>query len=226
MASDISIIFLTANKVPAAWAAYQKSVLLAAADGAPIITVSREPMDWGINLLDTEPMTISNIYFQMLRAAKVAETPFVAVAEDDTLYTKDHFHSYRPPLDTFAYNKNRIGMFTWGKPTYFFKDRRSNSTLLAPRQLLIDALEERYAKWPKGTPTGITGELGRANIEDKLGVSHRKCVDYTTDVSVLRLDHDFGIDTLSKSHRKALGLARSYDVPHWGRADEVTKRFA
>ncbi len=222
---DLTILFLTANEVPLAWAEYQKSVLLEAANGLPIITVSRKPLSWGINLIDEEPKTISNIYWQLLRAAKHANTEYVAVAEDDTLYPYDHFHTFRPPADTFAYNKNRLGMFTWGKPTYFFKDRRSNSTLLAPRQLIIDALEERYSKYPDGTPASITGELGRKNIEDKLGLLPRKCVDYTTDISVLRLDHDFGIDTLSRSHRKGLGLAQSYDIPYWGKALDIKAKF-
>ena len=222
---DLTILFLTANEVPLKWAEYQKAKLLEVVGNVPVITISRKPMDWGINLLDEEPKTISNIYRQMLRGAKVATTEYVAVVEDDTLYPSEHFTLFRPPLDTFAYNKNRIGIFTWGKPTYFYKDRNSNSTLLAPRQLLIDALEERYAKWPNGTPDKITGELGRKNIAEKLGVTHHKCVEYATEVSVLRIDHDFGIDTLSRSHRKGLGLARSYDVPHWGRAEDIIKHF-
>jgi hypothetical protein len=204
---------------------------LGAVGKAPIIVVAREDgslnpeFDGATVLVDREPKTISNIYWQMLRAAKVATTDFVAVAEDDTLYPAEHFAMFRPPADTFAYNKNRIGLFTWGKPTYFYKDRNSNSTLIAPRKLLIEALEERYAKWPDGTPNGITGELGRNNIADKLGVTRHKCVEYATEVSVLRLDHELGIDTLAKSHRKALGLARSYDVPHWGKAENIVEKF-
>lgn len=223
--SDLTVIFLTANRVPEKWAEYQKSVLLTAATNYPIITVSRKPLDWGINLLDEAPKTISNIYFQMLRAAKVATTPYVAIAEDDALYHYEHFHFFRPPMDTFAYNINRLGLFTWGKPTYFLKYRQSNSTLLAPRDLLIEALEERYAKYPNGTPEKLTGEVGRKNIESALGVTLRKSMEFQTEISVVRIDHDFGIDTLAQSHRKGMGIAQSYDIPHWGRADELLKHF-
>lgn len=223
--SDLTILFLTANEVPEKWAEYQKSVLLEAAGNCPIITISRKPLEWGINLVDSEPRSISNIYFQMLRGAKLATTDYVAVAEDDTLYPYEHFNSFRPPLDTFSYNINRIGLFTWGKPTYFWKYRQSNSTLIAPRQLLIDALEERYAKWPNGTPNGITGEVGRKNIDKALGTTPRKCVEFQTDISVLRLDHDFGVDVLARSHRKGMGIVQSYDVPKWGRAEDIVKKF-
>lgn len=222
--SDITIILLTANRVPKQWAEYHKEKLIEAAGVSPIITISREPLDWEINLLDTETYGISNIYFQMLRGAKEATTDYIAVAEDDTLYPKEHFE-YRPPADTFAYNMNRFSLFTWGKPTYFWKDRISNSTLIAPRLLTIEALEERFHKYPNGTPPSYTGELGRPNIEDRLGVGHRKTVWFSTEVSIVRIDHELGIDRLARTHRKGMGILRAYDIPYWGKAEDLVKRF-
>lgn len=222
--SDLTIIMLTASRVPAKWARFHKQKLIEAAGPSPIITISRKPLAWGINLVDKQPYGISNIYYQLLRGAKKAKTKFIAVAEDDTLYPKEHFE-YRPPANTFAYNKNRLGLFTWGKPTYFWKDRISNSTLVASRQLTIEALEERFNQYPQGTPSYYTGELGRRNIEDKLGVSHRKSCWFSTEISVVRLDHELGIDRLSRTHRKAMGICRSYDIPYWGRAEDLVKRF-
>ncbi len=223
--SDITIIMLTASRVPKKWAAFHKQKLIEAADGSPIITISREPLDWGQNILDTQGYTISNIYFQLLQGAKAATTEFIAVAEDDTLYPKEHFQ-FRPPEDSFAYNQNRFGVFRWSKtPTYFWKDRMSNSTLIAPRKLVIEALEERYQKYPKGTPTGITGELGRNNIEDKLGVKRQKAIWFQTEISVVRVDHELGIDRLSQSHRKGMGILRAYDIPYWGKASDIVEKF-
>lgn len=223
--SDITIIMLTANRVPRGWAQFHKEKLLEAAGDNPIITISREPLDWGINLLDSEPYKISNIYFQLLRGAKHAETEFIAVAEDDTLYPKEHFE-FRPPPDTFSYNQNRFGVFRWSRrPTYFWKDRISNSTLVAPRKFAIEALEERFAKFPSGTPSYFTGELGRPNIEDKLGVTRRKSAWFATETSVVRIDHELGIDRLSRTHRKGMGILRAYDIPYWGKAEDIIKRF-
>jgi hypothetical protein len=223
--SDITIIMLTANRVPKKWAAFHQQKLIEAADGSPIITISREPLDWGQNIIDTQEYTISNIYFQLLQGAKAATTEFIAVAEDDTLYPKEHFQ-FRPPEDSFAYNQNRFGVFRWSKtPTYFWKDRISNSTLVAPRKLAIEALEERFAKYPQGTPSGLTGELGRANIEDKLGVKRRKVIWFQTEISVVRVDHELGIDRLSQTHRKGMGILRAYDIPYWGKAADIVKNF-
>ncbi len=223
--SDITIIMLTASRVPKKWAAFHKQKLIEAADGSPIITISREPLDWGQNILDTQGYTISNIYFQLLQGAKAATTEFIAVAEDDTLYPKEHFQ-FRPPEDSFAYNQNRFGVFRWSKtPTYFWKDRMSNSTLIAPRKLAIEALEERFAKYPQGTPGGLTGELGRSNIEDKLGVKRQKAIWFQTEISVVRVDHELGIDRLSQSHRKGMGILRAYDIPYWGKASDIVEKF-
>lgn len=222
MKDDLTIIFLTANRVPKAWAAFHKEKLLEAADGQPIITISREPLDWGINVLQTEKYGHSNIYVQLLKGAKLAETAFIAVAEDDALYPKEHF-AYRPPTDTFAYNLNRLNVFTWGRATYSWKNRMGNFTLVAPRLLAIEALEERFAKYPRGTP--YTGELGRANVEEKLGVTPRKSDYFTTEISVVHIDHEYGIDRLARTHRKAPGICRSYDIPYWGKAEDIVKKF-
>ena len=221
---DITIIFLTANKVPKKWAEFHKEKLMEAVGVFPIITVSMEPLDWGINILQDKPYSASNIYFQMLRGAKAASTEYIGVAEDDMLYPKEHFE-YRPPPDTFAYNMNKFSLFTWGRPTYFWKDRVSNSTLIASRRLVIEALEERFNKYPDGTPDGITGELGRQNVEDKLGLTHHKSAWFSTDISVIRIDHEYGIDRLTRTHRKRKGILQAYDIPYWGKAEDLIKKF-
>ena len=223
---DTTIIFLTANKVPKGWAQLHKEKLLEAAQGKPIITISREPLDWGINVLQTEPYGISNVYFQLLKGAQMASTEFIAVAEDDTLYPKEHF-DYRPPVDTFAYNRNKFGVFTWGNPTYYWYDRTKNSTLVAPRKLTIEALEERFAKYPNGTPdvAHFTGELGRSTIERNLGVTVRPWIWFTTETSIVSLDHEYGIDHLGRTHRKAMGILRCYDIPYWGKAEDIVHTF-
>lgn len=222
--NDLTIIMLTANKLPAQWVAFHKEKLLKAAGDAPIITLSREPMDWGVNILQTEDYGISNIYFQLLKGANAAKTSFIAVAEDDTLYPTEHF-LFRPPRDTFCYNMNKFGVFTWGKPTFFWKNRFKNSTLIASRELVIEALTERFKKHPNGTPGGYTGELGRNNIEDKLGVTRRKADWFTTEASVIAVDHEFGIDRLARTHRKGMGILRAYEIPYWGKASDIVSYF-
>ena len=100
-----------------------------------------------------------------------------------------------------------------------------NFTLIAPRKLLIEALEERFKKYPNGTPNGITGELGRSNVEDKLGVTRRKAMWFSTETSIIHIDHEYGIDRLARTHRKGYGTLRAYDIPYWGKAEDIVKKF-
>lgn len=223
---DLTIIMLTANKVPTGWAEYHAEKLKEAVGTTFIIVMCREHCcQLGVNILDTEPQGISNIYRQMLIGAKFATTPYIAIVEDDTLYPKEHFE-FRPPDDAFGYNMNRLNVFTWSrKPTYFWKDRVSNSVLVAPRELTVEALTERFEKHPNGTHSRLTGELGRNNIEDKLGLTRRKMVKFWSETSVVRLDHDFGLDQSSRHHTKKMGPIKAYDIPYWGKAKHLVERF-
>ena len=230
---DLTIIYLTANQLPSSWASFQRKILTEAVCNYPIIAVSRLPLDahWYKlpnlvhNIADTKPKSLSNIYWQMLQAAKMADTEYVATAEDDCLYHKSHFTFFRPKADEFAYDQNRMGLFTWGKPTYNWRNRKSNCTLIAPRKLLIEALEERFEKWPDGTPDNITGEVGRDMVEKNLGITLRKSVEVFNDISVIMFNHEFGSEDRQKTRRKRMGPIRAYDIPHWGRASDLVKNF-
>jgi hypothetical protein len=223
--NDFTVIYLTASQVPESFAQYQRGILLESIQGAPIISVSRKPLDFGTNLIDDAPKCTDNIYRQMLRAAKLADTKYVITAEDDTLYPPDHFTFYRPDHDTFAYNKNRLTLFTWNEPQFHWRNRLSNCTLIAPRELLIEALEERYAKWPDGIPEKIVGELGRGMVDRNLRVKERKCTEQFSKVSVIQFNHELGSEERQKTHKKSYGPIRAYDIYYWGRADEMVKNF-
>jgi len=219
--NDITIIFLTLNKVPEKWAKYHRQVLTEAIGDTPIITISKKPLDWGTNLIQKSEGH-ANIYRQILRGAKLAKTPYIAIAEDDTLYPKAHFITYRPPMDTFTYNMSRWGIFTWGEPTYFLKPSMANSSMIAPRDLTIEALEERFKK---GVPDEKCGELGKEKVERGLGVTTRKISSFYTVDPVLCFSHDFAFDRLERTHRKRMWWIRVYDIPHWGKASDIVKKF-
>ncbi len=221
---DITIIFLTENRLPEKWAAYQRKVLLEAIGAVPLISFSRKPMDLGINILQTEPRSLANIYRQMLKGAKMADTPFIAVAEDDTLYPAEHFQ-VRPDMDAFAYNQTHWSLYTWDEPVYHWRDRKGNYSLIAPRELVIQAMEERNAKWPNGIPEKIVGELGRPMVERNMKVTLRNSVEFATTVGVVNFQHNLGMDPYARVHKKRYGPVKAYDIPHWGKAADLVKRF-
>lgn len=221
--NDITVIFLTLNKTPRKWAEFQMRQLKDAIQDLPIISVSRLPMNFGTNLLDTKPPCYSNIYRQILRASKIAETKYVAVAEDDVLYSKNHFIRFRPQDDEVAYNRNRWSLFSWGEPVYSLRNRISNCSLIAPRELLIEALTERFAL-PK-LHEGLMGEVGRNDLERKLGITQRKQVEFFSNISIIQLNHPEGTEQRQKEQRKAHAEIRAYDIPHWGKAENIQRYY-
>lgn len=223
--TDLTIIFLTLNKTPEKFAKFQQEVLIDAAGAYPIVSISRIPMTLGKNLIDTEEPSYINIYRQMLRGAKEATTPYVAVAEDDVLYTSEHFNFYRPPLDTFAYNQNRFALFTWGEPMFSWRNRKSNCSLIAPRELLIEALEERFEKHGDNWPEGFVGELGRGRIEKALGVTQRKSVEVFSEISIVQFNHTSGTEKVQRSRKKAHGPIKAYSIPVWGMAHFLKNKY-
>lgn len=222
---DLTAIFLTSNEVPEEWAKFHRETLLENLEGAPLITVSRKPMDFGdINLIQTRPKSLSNIYWELLRAAKVATTDYIAVVEDDTLYHKEHFR-YRPKRNKVGYNMCHWSLFTWGTPMYSWRNRRGNYSMLSSRELVIDALEERFAKYPDGTPDNITGEIGRGMVERNMGITLRDVEEFETTVAVVNFNHANASDDLQLRQRKVHGHIRAFDIPHWGRAEDLVKKW-
>lgn len=227
MNHDITAIFLTQNEVPDKWMEFHNKCLLEAVDNSPIIIMSRKPMTIGsnsINILQDKPKSLSNIYWQLLRACKEATTDYIAVVEDDTLYSKEHFQ-YRPAKNKIGYNMNHWSLFTWGEPIYSWRNRRGNYSMLAYRKLVIEALEERFAKYPNGTPDNITGEIGRGMVERNMGITLREVEEFETTVAIINFNHANASDTLQLRQRKSLGEIRCYDVPHWRKAKDLVKKF-
>ncbi|HAX98433.1 MAG TPA: hypothetical protein DCY12_05995 [Candidatus Atribacteria bacterium] len=221
---DLTIIYLTANLLPEPFVEFTRQALINVIGNTPVVSVSRKPINFGENIIDDGEKSLDNIYRQMLRAAKVAKTKYVAMAEDDTLYPETHFRFYRPADDTFGYNKNRMSLFTWGEPMYHWRNRLSNCTLIAPRELLIEALEERFTKHPERIPDMYAGELGRPMVEIGLGLKPRKCEEVFSKLSVIQINHDFASEERQRTHKKSYGYIRAYDIPYWGKASELLEK--
>lgn len=229
--TDITAIFLTNNEVPEGWMRFHNKCLLDALGDAHLITMSRKPMPHlpGLNLIQDKPKSMSNIYHQLLRACKEATTDYIAVVEDDSLYPKEHFLQ-RPPKDKIGYNMNHWSLFTWTnkwcpQPTYSWRNRRGNYSMLSYRKLVIEALEERFAKYPEGTPERITGEIGRAMVERNMGITIRPVHEFETTVGIINFNHGNASDRLQITQRKNLGKIQALDIPYWGRAEDLVKTW-
>jgi len=235
MPSDLTVLYISASELPEHWMQFQLGRLLESIGDSPVISVTRKPLALGHNLHDDGQKSYWNIYMQMLRAAKIAQTEFVAMAEDDVLYTPEHFHDFRPPADAVSYDRSRWSLFAWeNDPIFCLRQRISNCSLIAPRDLLIEALEERREKHPRGIPNADCGEVGRQKLERKLGLTERNSVEWWCKNPIVQLNHLTGTDTGDypnmlgdgRHFYKKHGEIKAVEIPYWGAARDIVRRYA
>lgn len=238
---DLTIIYYTANlldeKNPYFLANTKKQLLKAIGD-YPMIIVSQKPMTMiGKNSTNICVGDIGrshlNIYRQMLAGCKAAKTKYVAMAEDDILYSYEHFHTKVPEKDVFLYDMNKLSLFTWTDPPLFsFRhNRKVINQLICKRDLFIEAIEERFARREVLIKRGKTeeqilrfwGDPGR--YEKFLGVTERQSDTFMCTCSSIVFNHEYAFGYVSRGKRKKLGDLRIVEVPHWGRAEDVLKLF-
>jgi hypothetical protein len=223
---DLTVIYYTANTMESRLFKTAQEQLLKAIGDLPLISVSQKPMDFGENICVGEiGVSTYNLYKQALEGAKAAKTKYVAMAEDDTLYSPEHFHKYKPS-NRFMYDLSRWSVFTWTKPPiYSWKDRETNNMLTAPRDLLIETLEERYAKYtdPNNYPLHFWAEPGR--FEKQLGLTKRPMDIWMSYVPSIMFTHPEAMGYGYQGERKRHGLLRAFDIPYWGTAQKVMEDF-
>lgn len=225
--NNITIIYITANRLTDTFAENVRKELLKAAGDIPIISVSKKPIKFGIkNLVFPEKASIYHEYKETLAGVKEAKTKYIAICEDDSLYTPNHF-AHIPAPGSFDFNIGCWGIYTWIRPAiYNLKYRRNHNELVCERDLYIDAMEERFKKYPdeNNYPNRYFGEPGR--YEDPLGVSQHLTGEFISEPPIIRLSHDqdcYGWKLLGK--RKKMGPIQAYDIPYWGSAEKLLKKI-
>ena len=223
---DITIIYYTANKISDYFFNNTKKQLLKSAGNISIISVSQKPIELGENIcvgdIGQSPI---NIYRQALIGAKTAKTKYIAMAEDDVLYSPEHF-TKRPPSGVFGYSSSNQSIYSWDtQPIFSQKGRISLSSLICERKLFIEAMEEREAKYTKDEdkPLHFWGEPGK--YEKQLGVTVRKAEFFSTKIPNVIFSHTEALGFQYQGTRKAHGIHRREEIPYWGKAKDVMNNF-
>ena len=236
--TNLTIVYYTSNyledKNPYFLSNTKKQLLEAAGD-LPIVSVSQKPISLGTNICVGDiGRSHLNIYRQILIGAKEAKTEFVAMAEDDILYSFEHFHHQLPLPDRYLYDMNRISLFTWTKPPIF--SYRHNRTvvnqLIAPRQMLIDNLEERFKVFPEfakthgGEEHALKYFADPGRYEDILGITPRRIDKFMCTKSSIVFSHEWAYGyEFNQGKKKRLGDLRIIETQGWPRAEEVLRLF-
>jgi hypothetical protein len=188
-----------------------------------LVSVSHNPIDFGQNIVVDLPRHHLSIYKQALIGAKVAKTEYIALCEDDVLYSPEHF-KHRPSRGKFAYNLGHWNIYTWGDPLFTWKGRRNLGQLICERDLFIEAMEERFAKYPDdGVELGIWAEPGK--YERLLGVTVRETEEFWTNPPNVAFSHQSALSYAGLGERKRLGELRANSIPYWGSATEIRSLY-
>jgi len=222
---DISAIYYTANRISDHFAENTQRHLLEAIGEIPLITVSQQPMHFGHNItVDFEPSHF-NIYRQALIGAKEATTKYIALCEDDVLYSPEHF-KYRPKGRKFAYNLGAWSIYTWGDPMFSHKGtvRKNLNSLICDRKLFIEAMEERFTRYPNDeADAGLWAEPSK--YERQLGVTVRESEVFYTNPPNIIFSHQTELSFSGLGTRKRLGEFRAITIPHWGSASGIIELY-
>jgi len=215
----ITIVYYTSNTENSAFEEKIRQILVADSCGLPIISVSHKPIALGENICVGDVGRSSyNQWRQLQIGAQAAKTKFIALAESDFLYSKEHFtikvtreDLFYAPLRVFQLctMKNRVHKFI---PMY---RRYREGTSIVGRDYLLTALESMLGEetWKAGIepPSKMLPHLffGRNSV---LYHNTIPVVTFRTDAGMhqhIHDDHPTGID----------------ELPFWGNAQNLIKEY-
>ena len=215
--SDLTLLYYTANRAPAHFMERVQRHLLT--HGNPIVSVSFKPMSFGDNICigEQEP-SIFQLYRQVLIAAEMSRTKYVACAEDDSLYHESHFH-YRPSPGTFGYNNYRWMLDSKG--IFYWRRRTVMSMCIAGRDLMVDTLRARFSKHPvRDKSEKYFSEPGK--YESRLGLITPPMEPFETKIACLTFNHRPSLGGVRRLHPQD---TIKEELEYWGSARELWKKF-
>jgi hypothetical protein len=215
--SDLTVVYYTADYVSTSFRSKTHLHLMETTEDLPMVQIVKPP---------DVPRSHFQIYRQALEGAKQAQTKYIALAEDDHLYSPTHFE-YRPRQKPFAYNLGYWGIYTWQDPPIFnYKGRRNLGNLICDRVAFIEAMEERFAKHPEPQENIKDIWAEPSKYERQLGVTIREAEDFYSQPPNIKFTHPTELSFAALGTRKRAGELRATEIPHWGRADDVRKLYS
>lgn len=202
--SDLTILYTTAHKIPEKFASNVLKQLYRAAGTYTVYETHGKASE----------SSITNYYRALLEAAKTAATPYIAFAEDDTLYCDEHFNQRPSDLHTFAYNTNRWNLYTWSEPPFFsLRQRKILATLIAPREKFIEVMEKRLENPDEKRmvePGRVDGECSET---------------FDTYKPIIVFTHPDSFGYAFQGKRKRASRIRALELPYWGTAQRVMEFY-
>lgn len=218
---DKTIIYCTANREHEGLAKLVRKTLLEAANGLPIISVSQKPMDFGDNIcVGDVGFSNHNKLRQILIGAKKAKTPYIAIAEDDCFYTKEHFR-FIPPRENRkkrSYYDTNSWLFHPNKPGFIKAKNIFEGSVIANRKHIISIIRKQMEYRSIWIPKERKEDLTRTKAFKSYG--HRE---FHTEVPIIVVEH---INSLHPYGTKAkVKDDYIFNLPFWGNAESLKRKI-
>lgn len=198
--------------------------LLSIKGDLPLISVSQKPLEgFGKNICVGEiGQSYYNCYKQIYLGAQEVETKYVALCEDDTLYSMEHF-SHRPSKDHFAFNRN---MWYTEEICYFNKYDTGMCTCIVERDVLVKTLAPRFIMYPHESMVNerqqrYFQEPGRN--DKRFGIPNAKVEYFRTKIPILTFNFFAGLGgkKISRAHNPIVKI----ELEPWGDCQTLKKSF-
>jgi hypothetical protein len=201
--------------------------LMIAAHDKPIISISQSPMVFGTNInVGPLPHNHHSMFYQTALGAAAAQTKYIAFAEHDCLYTREHFNFVPPSMNVFYYNVNSwfVQWHNEKAGEYSYYRRRPMSQLICSRDLYLRAVSEKLSFLANGDTIAAcepgVKEYRQAMLRDDVGkAAPWQASHFHTVAPTLDIRHSTNFSGPRLNSRRATG--HTYDLPPWGKFAEI-----
>jgi hypothetical protein len=218
--NDLTLLYYTANTIEEYLGNNVRKHLLEVNNGKyPIVSVSQKPLDLGENICIGEVgQSYYNCYRQIFEGVKKVKTKYVALCEDDTLYSQEHFEHRPTSEEVFAFNKN---MWYAEEQEYWNKGWVGMCTVIVATKYLLDILTPRFVRYPKESDLPKT-RISRI-FQEPGRWDGAKTEYFTTKIPILTFNYFDGLGGKATSRENQTTSRQTFE--HYGDCWELKKKF-
>ena len=209
---DRTLIYYTANTELPEFEARIMADLKQKAGGIPIISVSREPTNLGMNICVGEtPVCYMNEWRQLLIGLKAAETRFCLTAEADCLYPPSYFN-FTPERDDIIHYYENLWIVWKHHNGFWQKTGHCEGAEMCGREYWISRLEPLLGEGWEPATRGIESALVKQFFPQERTWTGDPVISFKTGAGV--------------SCRTTFINKKVFEIPYWGNINEVKRIFA
>lgn len=213
---EITVLYYTSNRENEFFENKVMETIMQNKGDLPLVSVSQKPMNFGHNIcVGIQDSCYHNEFRQIQIGLMAVKTPYVIIAEADTLYPPDYF-VFRPQVRGRAYMYDNVWVhYTQfnGIPKFWFK-KNSDCAQIVDRDVWL----EKINKALNLTPQWTSKENGTIS-----NVQHRADGEYMWNgnpVITFKTVNGVKFNTATKK-----GIPPRYNLPYWGNAKELRKKM-